>query len=213
MKKVLACVLLLGLTCAAQAAGNPQASAKEISVPDGTRIPVEITEAINAKKAKIGDLVKLEVTKDVLAADGSVLIPHSAKLFGKVAEAVARSKQNPESRLALVVEMAQWKGGWARLNGLIVGKIRPPVQFGLEVIEIRTGGQGSIAEMASPPPSVYSRLPGDEADPRKSSSLPDVELRLADNPRVGSVLVSKKKDVVLEGGTTFVIQHTVVQGQ
>src|SRR5262249_50874425 len=106
---------------------------------------------------------------------------------------------------------ATWKGGSARLHSLIVGQIRMPAQLAFGVAEIRTTGQGSIAEMAPPPPSVYTRLPGDEADPRKASNVPDVELQAADDPAIGSVLVSKKKDVVLEEGTTFVIRQTVIR--
>jgi hypothetical protein len=64
------------------------------------------------------------------------------------------------------------------------------------------------AEAPGPTPNIP--LPSDQGDPRRAP-VPDVELKVADNPKVGSVLISKKRDVELESGTTFVIRHTIVR--
>lgn len=207
MKLLFACLYLAPLALAQAAQPKPQPSHPLVS--DGTRISVELKTTINAKKAKAGDPVKLEVTQDVRGADGQILIPSGAKLFGKVSVAVAITKQQPESQLSIVVERAEWKKGSADLNGFIVGGLSGVGRT--DIVAVYVGGsQGSIAEGPAPPPSVYSRLPGEEADPRPPA-LSDVELKVADDPSIGSVLVSKKKDVVLESGTTFVIRHTILQ--
>lgn len=210
MKRLAACLFLLTLEALAQKnAGVSPPSSGDVSLPDGTRISVMLNTTLNAKKARVGDLVKLEVTRDVTTADGKVPIPAGSKLVGRVSVAMAFTKVNPESQLSIVVERAEWKKRRVVLNGFIVGSIRPPSTFDLMAVRIG-GGQGSIAEGPSPPPSPYERLPGEQADPRHWA-LPDVELRVASDPSIGSVLVSRKKNVVLESGTTFVIRHTVLE--
>ena len=77
----------------------------------GTVIPVELTKAVDAKKAKSGDGVEAKVTQDLKAGNGQVMIPKDTKVVGHVTEALARTKDQKESQLGLVFDHAVIKGG------------------------------------------------------------------------------------------------------
>jgi hypothetical protein len=209
MKLVLTFLCLLSFSFAQSGAQPAQPQPPPQGIPDGTRIFVTLNTTIDARKAAVGDPVKLEVTHGVRGADGKILIPAGAKLFGKVSVAVARSKQQPESQLSIVVQRALWKKGSADLNGFIAGGIDPPAGMRAPMEILVWGTQPSVADTTPPPPGTTIALPG-EGNQRRTG-LPDVDLRIASDPTIGSVLVSKKKDVVLESDTTFVIRHTVLK--
>lgn len=113
-------ILLSVLTAGAGAMGD-----EVVQVPSGTPIAVELKTYLNTKKAKVGDAVKLEVTRDVLGKDKEKLIPHGAKLFGKVTRVVPQSK-DAEAAISILAERAEWKGGSATLHAVIAGSVRPP---------------------------------------------------------------------------------------
>lgn len=203
------CLTTLGF--AQDATHSSSSPSQQRSVPDGTRISVELKNTLNAKRVKVGDPVRLEVAADVRGVDDKVLIPAGAKLFGRVSVAVPYSKQSGESQLSIVVERAEWKKGTADLNGFIVRGPRQPPRLGTADVPIGTGYDVLVlGEAPAPGPIPNIPLPGGQVDPRRAP-LTDVELRVADDPKVGSVLISEKKDVVLESGTTFVIRHIIVR--
>ena len=58
---------------------------------------------LKAKKLKVGDKVKAEVSQDVVS-HGKVIIPVETKLVGHVTEVSARDSTHPESRLGIVFD-------------------------------------------------------------------------------------------------------------
>lgn len=111
--------ILLGLASVSLSAGTPLTNQPYLSLsqtssaasPDsavfrpgaGTVIIVELVKTVDAKKAKPGDAVEGSVFQDLLY-QGRVIIPHDAKVYGHVLEAVPSSKEQPQSRLSVVFD-------------------------------------------------------------------------------------------------------------
>ncbi len=91
---------------AASVAVKPAAAAASVAAPakpKGSYMLVELTNNLKAKKLKVGDKVKAEVSQDVIA-HGKVIIPIETKLVGHVTEVSARDSAHPESRLGIVFD-------------------------------------------------------------------------------------------------------------
>jgi hypothetical protein len=78
--------------------------------PVGTTICAALENSVNAKKAKAGDAISAKVTLAVLSR-GKVVITEDSKIEGHVTEVKTRSESDPESRLGLVFDRAEIKGG------------------------------------------------------------------------------------------------------
>lgn len=76
--------------------------------PKGSYMLVELSNGLKAKKLKVGDKVKAEVSQDVVA-HGKVIIPVETKLIGHVTEVSRRDSEHPESRLGIVFDRIQLK--------------------------------------------------------------------------------------------------------
>lgn len=87
---------------AAAATVTPKPSA-ETAKPKAAYMLVELSKGLNAKKLKVGDTVKAEVSQDVIA-HGKVVIPVETKLVGHVTEVSPRDSSHPESRLGIVFD-------------------------------------------------------------------------------------------------------------
>jgi len=82
---------------------TPPATKVEAVKPKASYMLVELSNTLKAKKLKVGDKVKAEVSQDVVA-HGKVIIPVETKLVGHVTEVSARDSTNPESRLGIVFD-------------------------------------------------------------------------------------------------------------
>jgi hypothetical protein len=87
---------------AAASAGTTTAAAAPAK-PKGSYMLVELSNGLKAKKLKVGDKVKAEVSQDVVSR-GKVIIPVETKLVGHVTEVSARDSAHPESRLGIVFD-------------------------------------------------------------------------------------------------------------
>ncbi|HEY4677365.1 MAG TPA: hypothetical protein VIJ01_09400 [Candidatus Angelobacter sp.] len=77
--------------------------AAEPPKPKGSYMLVELSKGLKARKLKVGDKVKAEVSQDVVA-HGKVIIPVETKLVGHVTEVNPRDSAHPESRLGIVFD-------------------------------------------------------------------------------------------------------------
>lgn len=191
-------VLATALTAAAQ--GGPAPAAAPIVVPDGVRISAVLSTSIDAEHSKPGTPITLESTADVRGSKGEMLIPKHAKLTGKVTEAIPWTKAQPESRLSIVVERAEWKSGAAVLRAFIVGKLKalasPSVAGGRDVLVMMVPGTGGPGAPPPPPPDTIGVNPGPYPDAT-------CKLRVADDPALASEVVSAKHSVYMDSGSTF----------
>lgn len=71
--------------------------------PKASYMLVELSNTLKAKKLKVGDTIKAEVSQDVVA-HGKVIIPVETKLVGHVTEVSARDSAHPESRLGIMFD-------------------------------------------------------------------------------------------------------------
>jgi hypothetical protein len=76
----------------------------------GTGLVAELSNNINAKKAKPGDRVKAQITQDVLYR-GRIVMRVGTKLIGHVQAARPFTKDEQESQLNIVFDKAELKGG------------------------------------------------------------------------------------------------------
>ena len=76
----------------------------------GTDVVAELDKSVDAKKAKVGDLVKATITQDVLS-HGKIVIRRGSKLVGHVTQTKIRSKEDRESRLGVVFDRAVLRHG------------------------------------------------------------------------------------------------------
>jgi hypothetical protein len=81
-----------------------------VSLPSGTTLHAELSASVDSKKVKAGNPVTAQITEAV-KADGKTLIPKGAKLVGRVTQASARAKGDPESALAIQFDKAVLKNG------------------------------------------------------------------------------------------------------
>jgi hypothetical protein len=87
---------------AAAATVTPTAAAETVK-PKASYMLVELSKTLNAKKLKVGDKVKAEVSQDVVS-HGKVIIPIETKVVGHVTEVSARDSTHPDSRLGMVFD-------------------------------------------------------------------------------------------------------------
>src|ERR1700733_8493140 len=88
---------------------SSQTSGQDVIAP-GTMLQVEITAAIDAKKAHAGDLFRARLWADVHQGD-KVILPQKTMLVGHVVDAQPRSETSPESRLTIAFDKAVLKDG------------------------------------------------------------------------------------------------------
>jgi hypothetical protein len=113
-------------TCAlAQLRSTPQ----QVPPAKPTRaltVVTQINKDLNTKKLKIGDRVTATVIQDVVSA-GKIVIPRGSKLIGHVSDVTPLSPSDHQSRLALVFDRGERKGGSAlSVNGFIQA-VAPPL--------------------------------------------------------------------------------------
>lgn len=71
--------------------------------PKGSYMLVELSNGLKAKKLKVGDKVKAEVSQDIVS-HGKIIIPVETRLVGHVTEVSPRDSAHPESRLGIVFD-------------------------------------------------------------------------------------------------------------
>ena len=90
------------VTAATTATTKPNAAVQTVKPKDSYML-VELTKPLKAKKLKVGDKVKAEVSQDVVS-HGKVIIPVETKLIGHVTEVSTKDSGHPESRLGIVFD-------------------------------------------------------------------------------------------------------------
>lgn len=85
-------------------------------VPNGTRLPGQLTSAVDAASGHVGDQVTFILSSWVCV--GEVAIPSGAKLLAHITE-VHPYKEGDTSRLSLILERAEWEGGSVPLHAFV----------------------------------------------------------------------------------------------
>lgn len=131
-----------------------------------------LNRGLNAGKLKSGDKVTAHVVQDVVV-NGSIALPRSSKIVGHVAEVRSHEKSHPESRLALVFDMGQPKGGGTlALHGVIVAVAPPLVDPALEAIMASSSTSGQRGGRGGSDTPFRMTI-----DPREESAVRAIERR------------------------------------
>src|SRR5262249_32936039 len=77
--------------------------------------------SLSSGKAKVGDMIKLDVAAAVRGKDHKVIIPAHATLTGIVTQAIPYHGAGQPSMLAIAVQGAEWRGGEGRLRAPVFG--------------------------------------------------------------------------------------------
>jgi hypothetical protein len=114
-------------TAAPASAPGSQVNAAATSNPGKPAfyILAEFTQSLNAKKLKPGDLIKAQVTQDVLS-HGKIIIPIESKLIGHVTEVKPHGAEDPESRLGIVFDRVLLKRPREVDFVAVVQRLEPP---------------------------------------------------------------------------------------
>ncbi|HLV94755.1 MAG TPA: hypothetical protein VKS44_06160 [Candidatus Acidoferrales bacterium] len=207
-------------TSKTSSAASSAAAGDALSV--GRVIYAELTQTIDARKAKIGEPIAARVTLAVLSC-GKVLIADGAKISGHVTEAKRRSQKNPESVLGIVFDRAELKEG---------GEV--PLALTVQAVGIGGFSTGSMASASADPDSHYSgaaALPGVSGRGAGSAMTPataelpeaarqpaldlgskgviglsNLQLEEGTETTKGSLLTSTSKDVKLDHGDELVLR-------
>lgn len=132
------------------APSSPGQPNTNIKIAPGSVIPVQLTKTIDAKKAKTGDAVDAQVTADLKAENGDIIVPKNTKIVGRVTEAQARNKEQKESQVGIAFDHAVMKNG---------SDVTLPMSIQAIVAQSylsggnSSGGSGSNESTAQPPPS------------------------------------------------------------
>lgn len=103
-----ASVTVKSAPAAASTSATATTTAAAPAKPKGSYMLVELSKGLKARKLKVGDKVKAEVSQDVVS-HGKVIIPVETKLIGHVTEVSPKDSAHPESRLGIVFDRIQLK--------------------------------------------------------------------------------------------------------
>jgi hypothetical protein len=109
-------VLLLSTAVCAQSSQSPPPVSNLIAV---------LSKTVETKTAAAGDEITLKTISDVIV-DGVVVIPKGTKLTGQISEVAIKSKEQPQTLLALVIDKAVRKDGTQIQLQAIVAAIAAP---------------------------------------------------------------------------------------
>lgn len=204
---------------AAQAPAAGANDAKDGVLPIGRVIYAELTQTIDARKAKPGQPIFARATLGVLS-HGKVLIAEGARISGHVTEVKARTKDDPESTLGIVFDQAETIDGRnlpleLTVQAIGVGSLRPRSDVKVEEDHRYSAVPGPMS-MGSADPSPRAdrdeELPAAETKPALDLGSKGIvgvkELTLAGgkDPANESLVKSIKKDVKLDNRWQLVLR-------
>jgi hypothetical protein len=144
------------------------------SSPAGREFPVTMRQNVVAGKTPVGTKVQANLVVATLV--DSVVIPRNALLSGEVTESVAKSKTDP-SRLAIRMDLAQWKDGSAPIKVYLTSWYYPVAAMTTQDLSYeppgsaqsvrKWNGMGPYPDKNAPPDS--QPLPG--RDPNKDTGV------------------------------------------
>jgi hypothetical protein len=218
------------------APSSPGQQNTNTKIAPGSVIPVQLTKSLDAKKAKTGDEVDAEVTADLKAENGDIIVPKNTKVVGRVTEAQTRNKEQKESQVGIAFDHAVMKNGsdmtmpmsiqaivaqsylsGGNSSGGNGGTAQPspsPAAGGTSSgnYGARSGGMG--APQAATPQAPSGDAPAPAANAHQPITgktegvlgIPNLTLSTTADTAHGSVMSSEKNNVKLEGGTLLLLR-------
>jgi len=174
----------------------------------------ELTHAIDAKKAKVGDKVTLRLV-DHIYSNGKIIVPYrNGKVIGHITEVRPPTKENAESMVALEFDRVEVKHGTDLPIAAVIQSMTPPDHHMVRSSGggIPTSGDDPMARAAGPmvdsnghqvlPAPVPLSRPGPRAaaSDGKPSGTDDLQFE-ANAATHTTVITSGKKSLYVESDT------------
>jgi hypothetical protein len=171
----------------------------------------ELTHAIDAKKAKVGDKVTLRLVNDVLS-NGKIIVPYrNGKVIGHISEVRPATKENPQSMVAIEFDRIEAKGGTDLPITAVIQSMTPPDHHMVRGSgsSIPTSGDNAAARAAGPmvdsngrevrPAPVPLSQPGPRAAASDGRIAGSDDMQFEPNPATHTtVITSGRKSLYVE---------------
>jgi hypothetical protein len=179
------------------------------AISSGTLIQVELSKDVDAKKAHSGDEVRTKLWADVRAGD-NIILPKKTLIVGHVAEAQARTKANPESKLTIAFDKAVLKNGSEIPLHAVIERVQlSPLALaaaGKDNSQLYSANPGSTTNIAMPAqlPEPGRGGPEDQTPSPGPTNVRDPNIGVQqDTSRALTMLSNRKEDVKLKHFATL----------
>lgn len=201
--------MLLPILGPGLAAQQPSSDAPREHIISG-----ELTHAIDAKKAKVGDKVTLRLVNHIYS-NGKIIVPYTkGKVIGHISQVQPPTKENPQSMVAIEFDRVEAKGGPDLPITAVIQSMTPPDHHMVRGSgsSIPTSGDDPAARAAGPMVDSNGRtvlsapVPLSRPGPRvaasegKPSGSDDMQFEA--NPATHTtVITSGRKSIYVESDT------------
>jgi len=173
----------------------------------------ELTHAIDAKKAKVGDKITLRLVHNV-DRNGKIIVPYSkGKVIGHISKVQPPTKENAQSMVAIEFDKIEVKGGSDLPIAATIRTINPPDHRMIHHdSSIPTSGDNPAARASGPmvdsrgmpvlPPPAPLTQPGPRPAGRDDKAPGTENVQLEPDPATHTtVITSSKKNLWIESNT------------
>ena len=203
-------LILLPVLGPGLAAQQPSSDAPREHIISG-----ELTHAIDAKKAKVGDKVTLRMVNDI-HSNGKIIVPYTkGKVIGHISQVQPPTKENPQSMVEIEFDRVEVKGGPDLPITAVIQSMTPPDHHmvrGYGGSSIPTSGDNPAARAAGPmvdsnghqvlPPPAPLSQPGPRAAASDGKSSGSEDMQFEANPATHTtVITSGRKSLYVESDT------------
>jgi len=151
MPKVVLVVVLFARLAAAQLAASESPNTPAVLIPPGTLIWAEFTKSLDARRNRVGDPVETKTSVDLLA-QGKVILPRNTKVLGHVTAIKPRTKDSPESFIAITLDHFILRNGQEVPVSMAVQALTGPLHSFFN-------GKSVTEELSTGPPSIGTSTP------------------------------------------------------
>jgi len=127
MPKVVLMVVLFGLVAAAQSAAPESPNVPAVRIALATLIWAKFTKSLDARRDRAGDPVEAKTSVDLLAG-GKIVLPRNTKVLGHVTAAKPRTKDSPDSFIAIRLDRFVLRNGQEVPVTIVVQALSGPLQ-------------------------------------------------------------------------------------
>lgn len=190
-----------------QASALPETSAKPATLPKGTRLLGKLTTKVDTKHSKIGEVVVVEVTKDVKSGE-QIVLRKGSLVKGTITQVQAFSKGKSKAELEIVLDNVVPKTGEQFSNHFAIFALsaklpQKPDDF------YASGGRGALAKSASVSGGQVGGANDADVTPETTGifGFDGVELHpLVRMTPPTAAVNSSSGNIVLENGTEIVLE-------
>ena len=93
---------------------------RSISLASGTAISAELQKTLDINNARVGDQVILKTSQSI-KQNGEVVVPRGSNLIGRITEVQRRTRENGQSRVAMIFDRIEGKQLSIPVNATLTG--------------------------------------------------------------------------------------------